>query len=113
MMMTSNHLAGILLIWSDPSILGYEVNAQSKADKLRAIERSGPVTHQGRAIPNTLEEIVDPKHAVVIVHRFRRDIVDRYEAGADRTVAGANQRILASAREARAHHLCVSGSRRW
>lgn len=41
--------------------------------------RSGLATHQGRAIPNTLEEIVDPAHTAVIVHEMVRDIVDRYE----------------------------------
>lgn len=40
MMMTSNHLAGILLIFGLIQVFSAtEVNAQSKADKLRAIER--------------------------------------------------------------------------
>ena len=48
------------------------------------------IEHRGRAIPNTLEEIVDPTHTAVIVHEMVRDIVAQVRAGADRTVADAD-----------------------
>lgn len=51
-----------------------------------------------RAIPNTLEEIVDPTHTAVIVHEMVRDIVARYEPAQIERLLGPIQRILASAR---------------
>ena len=33
------------------------------------------IENGGRAIPNTLEEIVDPTHTAVIVHEMVRDLV--------------------------------------
>ena len=63
--------------------------------------------HQGRAIPNTLEEIVDPTHTAVIVHEMVRDIVARYEPAQIERLLAPIQRILASAREKRVRIIYV------
>jgi ureidoacrylate peracid hydrolase len=65
------------------------------------------IEHRGRAIPNTLEEIVDPAHTAVIVHEMGRDIVARYEPAQIERLLTPIQRILASAREKRVRIIYV------
>ena len=59
------------------------------------------IERQGRAIPNTLGEIVDPAHTAVIVHEMVGDLVAQYEPKQIERLLTPIQRILASAREKR------------
>lgn len=82
--------------------------SNSISTKTQGVKKSPVfVEHQGRAIPNTLEEIVDPKHTVVIVHEMVRDIAARYEPAQIERLLGPIQRILASAREKRVRIIYV------
>src|SRR5688500_14012057 len=70
-------------------------------------KRPNSMGHNGRSIPNTLEEIVDPAHTVLIVHEMVRDLVAQYEPAQIERLLGPIQRILASAREKRVRIIYV------
>lgn len=65
------------------------------------------IEQRGRAIPNTLEEIVDPSHTAVIVHEMVSDIVARYKPAQIERLLTPIQRILATAREKRVRIIYV------
>lgn len=81
MMMTSNHLAGILLIFGLIQVFSAtEVNAQSKADKLRAIERERLRALVDADIPTASRlhaddfELIDPRGGTHSKEQYLRSI---------------------------------------
>ena len=81
MMMKSNHLAGILLIFGLIQIFPTaEVNAQSKADQLRAIERQrlralvdGDMTTASRLHADDFE-LINPRGGTLSKEQYLRDV---------------------------------------
>ena len=79
--MTSNHLAGILLIFGLIQVFSAtEVNAQSKADKLRAIERERLRALVDADIPTASRlhaddfELINPRGGTLSKEQYLRDI---------------------------------------
>ena len=82
MMITSNHLASILLIFGLIQVFSAtEVNAQSKADKLRAIERERLRALVNADIPTASRlhaddfELIDPRGGTHSKEQYLRSIV--------------------------------------
>ena len=57
--------------------LGVQQRSSARAQQPPAPAGPPTVTYQGREIPNSLEEILDPKHTVLVVHELLNDFITR------------------------------------